>query len=305
MIRWARGSDGSLVHVTTVEGGAACDCSCLGCGAPLRARKGAKRRHHFAHCSLKACRWSSESELHLLAKNFIAEEGRINCHPPGEAKARIIALDETRREVRIGEHVVDVLAVFESRPMAVEVKVSNRVSEAKLRALTAADYLVLEVDVTDLRASEDLPWDIFRALMFESGRASFREPPPRQLEFRNLVGSIERPQIEGVGLKRTFARRSCSVDRSAGAKQLSLPLVVATAQGTTGRKPSRCRERSTAIPITFLLPIAKLGACLSDFVRRRAKAILGLFRARFEGSNRRSAPPTATGAPRPAPVPTS
>jgi competence CoiA-like predicted nuclease len=41
--------DGELVHISTVQSGLACKCSCAACDAILIARKGIKNAHHFAH----------------------------------------------------------------------------------------------------------------------------------------------------------------------------------------------------------------------------------------------------------------
>jgi hypothetical protein len=62
--------DDRLVHVDTVESGAACGCICPGCKAPMIARKGAVRRHHFAHASGKGC---GESGMHLAAKYLLRD----------------------------------------------------------------------------------------------------------------------------------------------------------------------------------------------------------------------------------------
>ncbi|MDO4526441.1 MAG: competence protein CoiA family protein, partial [Bacteroidales bacterium] len=58
--------------------GLQCDCVCPGCGGRLIARKGAKKKHHFAHynepCNLVA---AQQTALHMLAKEIIEEEKRF------------------------------------------------------------------------------------------------------------------------------------------------------------------------------------------------------------------------------------
>lgn len=46
--------DGNLVHISDVPRGLACACVCVDCGKPLLARKGNKRREHFAHAPTAA-----------------------------------------------------------------------------------------------------------------------------------------------------------------------------------------------------------------------------------------------------------
>lgn len=60
---------GSLVHVSEVNPGAACGCTCIDCGSGLLAKKGAQRVHHFAHEHEAPC--SDESVLHKLAKEIL------------------------------------------------------------------------------------------------------------------------------------------------------------------------------------------------------------------------------------------
>ena len=64
--------NGQLVHVDGVESGAACGCVCPGlkCGAPMVARKGTVRRHHFAHATGKGC---GESAMHRVAKFLLTD----------------------------------------------------------------------------------------------------------------------------------------------------------------------------------------------------------------------------------------
>lgn len=46
--------DGRLVTIDEVESGLACNCICDGCGAPMVARKGQEKAHHFGHAPKSA-----------------------------------------------------------------------------------------------------------------------------------------------------------------------------------------------------------------------------------------------------------
>src|SRR5689334_2245057 len=48
-IGYARNQSGELVHISEVPRGKACKCMCVSCDAPLVARQGDIRAHHFAH----------------------------------------------------------------------------------------------------------------------------------------------------------------------------------------------------------------------------------------------------------------
>lgn len=45
----ARGADGAVKYLADVPSGLACDCTCLWCGGPMVAKKGAINEWHFAH----------------------------------------------------------------------------------------------------------------------------------------------------------------------------------------------------------------------------------------------------------------
>ncbi len=66
--------EGFLRHISQVEKGLACGCVCPVCHQPVIARKGARKRHHFAHCSNKEC--NAESVLHYLVKRLLLEKLR-------------------------------------------------------------------------------------------------------------------------------------------------------------------------------------------------------------------------------------
>ena len=70
-------SNGRLVHVDDVLRGMACNCTCPGCGAPLIARKGEKKQHHFAHANGADCAGARMTALHMLAQQIIEEEKQI------------------------------------------------------------------------------------------------------------------------------------------------------------------------------------------------------------------------------------
>lgn len=67
---------GRLVPPDEVESGRACGCTCPECAAPLIAKKGLQNVWHFAHDGL-ACANGAETALHLMAKQILADERRV------------------------------------------------------------------------------------------------------------------------------------------------------------------------------------------------------------------------------------
>lgn len=65
---------GQLLHISQVETGLACGCTCPGCGAALVARNAARnvKVAHFAHHKALECSTGLQTAIHLAAKNVIA-----------------------------------------------------------------------------------------------------------------------------------------------------------------------------------------------------------------------------------------
>jgi hypothetical protein len=72
--------NGRMVAPNEVESGRECGCECPGCGASLIAKKGELIVWHFAHDGL-ACSSGAETALHLMAKQILADERRIQLPP--------------------------------------------------------------------------------------------------------------------------------------------------------------------------------------------------------------------------------
>lgn len=77
---WAKNKKGETVCVSEVPKGIACDCLCPNCNAPLLARKGKVRTHHFAHAKGMECQHGYEASVHLLAKE-VFHETKTLCLP--------------------------------------------------------------------------------------------------------------------------------------------------------------------------------------------------------------------------------
>jgi hypothetical protein len=64
--------NGSLIHISEVEGGLHEDCRCPLCNRSLVARRGSLKVHHFAHATESNC--EPETVMHLLGKQLLAEK---------------------------------------------------------------------------------------------------------------------------------------------------------------------------------------------------------------------------------------
>ena len=68
-------AEGNSVYIDDVPNGAKCNCHCADCGGELIAKNNGKiKHHHFAHANGNDSIKCSQTALHLLAKEIIAEE---------------------------------------------------------------------------------------------------------------------------------------------------------------------------------------------------------------------------------------
>ena len=72
---------GSLRHISQVLSGAKCNCKCALCGEPFEARKGSRRKHHFAHVSNYECMYAGEVAVYMGFADALRENDAIQLPP--------------------------------------------------------------------------------------------------------------------------------------------------------------------------------------------------------------------------------
>jgi len=124
----------ALKHISEVRKGKKCQCRCPACGAKLIAKKGRRKKHHFAHYFVSECAAGAETALHSFAKMLLLEKRLIKL-PPIFAHGNKEALIGTRtfhanyaqQEVSIGSLKADVVLANDMAELVVEIKVSHQV----------------------------------------------------------------------------------------------------------------------------------------------------------------------------------
>lgn len=167
--------NGTLVSACDADRGAACHCTCPGCGGALIARKGPRKRPHFAHAAGDETRGCGETALHFAAKSLLAKPGDFDLpgwEPPswseverglcnlrnGGAAVRSIRQHHSRppRPIRIeraesevshdgGRWRTDVQAWVAGQRLQIEIRVHHATGEEKLAGLRANNLAALEV----------------------------------------------------------------------------------------------------------------------------------------------------------------
>lgn len=88
-IYYGETNTGERKHIDEVPSGTKCACNCILCKTPLVARKGSKRRHHFAHVSNYDCMYAGEVAVYQAIADIISKLHTL-CLPPIYADGDII-----------------------------------------------------------------------------------------------------------------------------------------------------------------------------------------------------------------------
>ena len=184
-----------------VPSGLACGCICVGCSAPLIARKGAKKRWHFAHHGGDVGETCAESAIHAAAKQVLLEhnwlrapEMRVTVSSTTKSGMKLheSSLLSAERSIRF-EHAAlevwetsvrpDLVGYRGDRKLLVEMYYRHRVDGNKRRKLKELDLPAIEIDLSDIDASAG-----FQAII---------ERVVHQTEFKSWLHFPNEDQIRG------------------------------------------------------------------------------------------------------------
>jgi len=158
--------NGRLVTINDVPSGLACGCLCPSCGAPLVARKGPKKVHHFSHSIKTDCKGALETALHIKAKQIFDRNTFIVLPDPCfeflrssyDSSFKIWDLDKKLFytsaiiESKIGNLRPDVvLSLEKGPPFLVEIYVTHPVNSEKTEIIKDLKLPCIEIDLRYLK----------------------------------------------------------------------------------------------------------------------------------------------------------
>lgn len=179
----------NIMDLSTESKGLQCECVCPGCGGPLIARKGAKKKHHFAHysqpCNLVA---AQQTALHMLAKEIIEEEKAFlfpgysvsredvewkpadqpyNYHQEPELQYREpyrAKCESVTLERKVSDFVPDIIVSIRGKICLIEIAVTHFIDEEKQKKIEAVGLPMVEVDLSSLHR-QSLSREIIRDVL--------------------------------------------------------------------------------------------------------------------------------------------
>lgn len=163
-LAFGRKADGTVVHISEVERGLACDCACPTCGVPIVAHK-RKRQHHFKHHrSSESCTYGPETNAHYFAKRLLEVVKWITLPErwatvDGAARLMQSAMrfdfDEVLVEQRLDRIIPDLIVAKNGNRLLVEIFVTHRCDDAKIAYIRNLGISAVEVDLSRYRTEQD------------------------------------------------------------------------------------------------------------------------------------------------------
>lgn len=141
-------SDGQSVFIDDVPNGKKCRCFCKECKGALIAKQGNIKAHHFAHANGNDSIKCSQTALHLLAKEIITNEKRIPAFVNG--KIDFVSVELIEQEKNLGDIKPDLYAMYDDKPIAIEIFVSHAVDSIKFQKIQAHKLTTFEINLSEL-----------------------------------------------------------------------------------------------------------------------------------------------------------
>ena len=145
----ALNAERKTVSIDEVPNGKNCCCICAECGERLIAKNnGTVNIHHFAHESGNDSIKCSQTALHRLGEKIILEDKKIPIFKNG-----IIQFDKVdfvEQEKNLGDIKPDLYAMYNGKPVAVEICVSHAIDEAKFFKIQNHKLTTFEIDLSNI-----------------------------------------------------------------------------------------------------------------------------------------------------------
>lgn len=185
--------DGTLIHISQVESGLKCNCLCPSCASRLIAKKGSTYKYHFAHYRTADCNHGTESALHIMTKECVAEQKKlwVPFFPEGvydSETGKIITFDSSELENQVSATIrSDVMLSIGGKALNVEIKVTHKVDVHKQIEIFNLGLPTIEIDFSDVLLSFT-PEIISQRLLAGTHTKLIFSPKAKEIFAKRLLG---------------------------------------------------------------------------------------------------------------------
>ena len=183
-----------LVHIDSVEKGLACNCVCPHCMGQLIAKKGEKRAKHFAHYKQADCNHGTETALHLMAKEIVANTRQVfvpylpKTEYDQSQSGKVLTFENAVLEKQLSQNVRgDVVLNRGDSFLNVEIKVTHKVDDDKVRELFNLGIPTIEIDLSDLK-SDFTPELVGRSILDQNRVRLLKSPKNKPIFAKWILG---------------------------------------------------------------------------------------------------------------------
>jgi len=120
------------------------DYECFCCGSKLITKQGKVKTWHFAHANGEDCAGGSETQLHILAKQYFENNTELNVY--GQ-KPMILNITNAQLEQRYLNVIPDVTAEIDGQKVFIEIVVTSKITEEKATKLENYGIPVIIIDL--------------------------------------------------------------------------------------------------------------------------------------------------------------
>ncbi len=185
--------DGTLLHISEVASGLECGCICPACAAPLIARKGEIRKHHYAHHQGSDDKSCLETALHRYAKQVLENEKKLlmpdvylhgclvdeigNRHERHKLEKGVLKqLSTVTLEVQRDCYRADAVGYIEEfGELDIEIRVTHEVDSVKQEKVRSLRKPMVEINMSELPRDAS-PDEIKEAVLYTAQREWIYNP---------------------------------------------------------------------------------------------------------------------------------
>jgi len=219
--------NGRLKHIDDVTNGRSCGCRCPKCERPLEARNaGTIRAHYFAHYDSDECAGATETAIHRMAKQLIADaktiktplferipqcrdaEGNTHYGRLVRIEPKLVNAQSSFLEDHRQGYTPDVTLMVKDRQLLVEIKVTHKVDFDKQLKVENNDEAMIEIDLSDVEPAILLELSKFEYHVTHEAPRHWIHNPQGTDRYEQAVAEL-RQQVDqlNIGLEKKIKAR--------------------------------------------------------------------------------------------------